>query len=637
MNPVRAHFSSWSERSARWNLRYAILLGASLWLASSYLIVAQSAKPDLSAEDFAEVYTDRYIPPKEDLLLGRTGQNRGKALAYYYLGLSREKAGDIEGALDAFEAAIKTGKSNLNVSHRAAELAGKFGDSDRGREILEESFKLNLDNPAAYSQLSTYLWTYHENKSENREEALSIMEDAAKRFPDNASVYGQLVNLYLRLKNRTKAKEMLSRATSQKSQDANFWLAIAKIAQNVYPKRGSDFPEEVTEIYEKAYRFGKGDLKVQSVVANFFTTAGQLEKARDAWEEIIKRHPEALTARERLASVYQRLGDVDKMIEALTALVGIDPHRVATQRRLGQIFYERDDWANSIKHYMLAFRKEKGEAVEYMIVGHMMMWEDRSEEAVDLLQRGLFHYEDDVRIKIAYGMAHNAIDKHEEAFGIFKETEKLAQDQSRDQYLDASFYFSYGAAAERSEMIPEAEDLFRKSIDMVPPDQEARAAIAYNYLGYMWLENDMNIDEAGQLIIKANELNPGSGAYIDSLGWYYFKKENYEDALVQLLTSAKMLEDEGHPDGVVLDHVGQTYFKLGHNEKAIELLQKAVDLEPKNEEFAERLKEYMEAEKQEAKPLDFLEEALKKEQEKLDEIKAKQEEEAAEAEAAKAT
>ena len=49
-----------------------------------------------------------------------------------------------------------------------------------------------------------------------------------------------------------------------------------------------------------------------------------------------------------------------------------------------------------------------------------------------------------------------------------------------------------------------------------------------NYLGYMWVDIDRNIDEAAELIKKANELDPENAAYIDSLGWLYFRQGKYD-------------------------------------------------------------------------------------------------------------
>jgi Flp pilus assembly protein TadD len=42
----------------------------------------------------------------------------------------------------------------------------------------------------------------------------------------------------------------------------------------------------------------------------------------------------------------------------------------------------------------------------------------------------------------------------------------------------------------------------------------------------MWVDRGENLEEAGDMIKKAVEMEPDNAAFIDSLGWFYFKKEN---------------------------------------------------------------------------------------------------------------
>jgi tetratricopeptide (TPR) repeat protein len=111
----------------------------------------------------------------------------------------------------------------------------------------------------------------------------------------------------------------------------------------------------------------------------------------------------------------------------------------------------------------------------------------------------------------------------------------------------------------------------------------------------------MNIDEAGELIKTAVDLDPDSGAIADSLGWFYFKKGRFEEALKELLRSEMLLEGEGEEaDAVILDHIAQAYYSLGRKEKAIEYMERAAKLEPDKKEYSVRLSQYREA--SESKP-----------------------------------
>ncbi len=591
----------------------AVLVTGLCWLPVTN---AQSQIPSGGEVEFAEASVDRFTPPDPRQKLRPEGRAKSLALTQYYLGLSREKAGDIEGALDSFQKVLEVRPDQLRLAAKAAELAGQFGDSKRGREILEKSFEANRHLPAAYLRLSEFLWTYHDNQRSNRERSLELVEEAAKRFSQNTAIYDRLITLHLARKDRNKAREVLTRALESTSDDPDFWLKMAPVAQKLYPLKQEPAPVLINKIYEKALKLGRGNPDIENKVADYYSFTKQYKLARDLYISIIKERPEELIVREKLARVYRLLGEEDKVLETLIALERINPHRLETQRFLAQIYYQRGEtaeregksaselghWANSIKHYLKAFRITRGQPFEYRLVSTMMLWEDRATEAIDLLKRGQFHYPDDLEIQVDMGRALNAADQYDKAFNLFRETEDLAT-QSQPELLTDAFYFSFGASAERLKKFEEAAKLFRKSIDLVPQNNPQRAAMPYNYLGYMWLEQDMNIEEAGQLIIMANDLNPDSGAYIDSLGWYYFKKGEFQNAVDTLLRAAKIMkEKEDQEDAVVYDHIGQAYFKLGNVNQAVEYLQKAAKLEPENEEFANRLKEYQTAAASQPKP-----------------------------------
>ena len=80
---------------------------------------------------------------------------------------------------------------------------------------------------------------------------------------------------------------------------------------------------------------------------------------------------------------------------------------------------------------------------------------------------------------------------------------------------------------------------FRKAIALYPD-----FADAYNYLGYMLVESDGNLDEAIDLIKRALKIDPENGAYIDSLGWAYFKKGMVVEALRELERAVELEPDE---------------------------------------------------------------------------------------------
>ena len=102
----------------------------------------------------------------------------------------------------------------------------------------------------------------------------------------------------------------------------------------------------------------------------------------------------------------------------------------------------------------------------------------------------------------------------------------------------------------------------------------------------MFSEEGVNLDEAVELAKKALEYEPENGAYIDSLGWAYFKKGMLDDALVEIEHAAKAMPD----DATIADHLGDIYSAKGLADKARAAWKRSLELDPKQEKVTEKLK-----------------------------------------------
>jgi tetratricopeptide (TPR) repeat protein len=132
----------------------------------------------------------------------------------------------------------------------------------------------------------------------------------------------------------------------------------------------------------------------------------------------------------------------------------------------------------------------------------------------------------------------------------------------------AEGYFARGAAYAQAKQSPEAETDLRRAIELNPAHAEA-----LNYLGFLWVDENRNLEEAYSLLKRAHLLAPNNGAITDSVGWAYFRKGDYPTALQYLELAAQ--QEPGTPE--ILSHLADTYFKLGQLEEARKLWQRALD------------------------------------------------------------
>jgi len=127
--------------------------------------------------------------------------------------------------------------------------------------------------------------------------------------------------------------------------------------------------------------------------------------------------------------------------------------------------------------------------------------------------------------------------------------------------------FQYGAMLERQSLHAEAEKVFRQVLSRNPDHGPT-----LNYLGYTLVERGGRLDEAVSLLKRAVALDPYNGAYLDSLGWAYFKLGQLDLAEPHLRAAAEQLPG----DSVVQDHWGDLLAKRGRHVDAVEAWRRAL-------------------------------------------------------------
>jgi tetratricopeptide (TPR) repeat protein len=120
--------------------------------------------------------------------------------------------------------------------------------------------------------------------------------------------------------------------------------------------------------------------------------------------------------------------------------------------------------------------------------------------------------------------------------------------------------FLRGAMYERQKNFDAAEAEFRKVLSVNPDN-----AAALNYLGYMLADRNVRLQEAQDMIKRALAKEPNNGAYLDSMGWVYFRLNKLPEAEEEL---KQALAGMSH-DPTVQDHLGDVYFHEGKIREAI--------------------------------------------------------------------
>lgn len=140
-----------------------------------------------------------------------------------------------------------------------------------------------------------------------------------------------------------------------------------------------------------------------------------------------------------------------------------------------------------------------------------------------------------------------------------------ASDQTRQVIGEAKRILS--SLAGKQGNYDEAVEWLEQVLDEFPGDIGAS-----NDLGYLWVDQGKNLGRGLNMIQAAVAAEPENWAYLDSLGWAYFRLGRNQDAIDQLEKAVALADT---PDPTILDHLGDAYHAAGQKEKARQTWQKA--------------------------------------------------------------
>ncbi len=181
---------------------------------------------------------------------------------------------------------------------------------------------------------------------------------------------------------------------------------------------------------------------------------------------------------------------------------------------------------------------------------------DRIEEAIKILKEMINERSVNSDAAIALADILRINNRFQESIEYYN----LAIDQTREiEKWHWSLFYSRGIVLERTNQWSLAEEDFLKALELQPEQPHV-----LNYLGYSWVEQGINLQRAMTLIKRAVALRPRDGYIVDSLGWAFYRLEQYEEA-VKYLERAVLLRPE---DPIITDHLGDIYWHVGRRVEA---------------------------------------------------------------------
>jgi len=489
-------------------------------------VVRRRAPQDVqSFLTLGRIYLDQNQPQKAAEvfreLINNVPQQR---MAYALLVESLMQSNQPAEAEKALQDILSFDPGSLEARLTLADLQGRRNDSRAVLETLRGAPEEAREDPRLKRQIA---WALYQNG--DLEEALAAVESLAGKDPDSNAL-ALLKGLILAAQGRNdEAAGLLGKVREAQPKDTAVALSLSRVMQ----------------------RAGHRD-EAAGLLSGLAETLERDGKARESQE-----------VRLEAAQVYFDGKEWDKVGEVLKPLLAVQDEAVR-----GPAVLLQADALSKSKRFDEALALLAGEKESAIIAGkraEVLARAGRDTEGGHLFAELAGGGDASA---LAAAQAYQRLDRYQESIPILEKLAAVHPDQAVTGFL-------LGAAYERTGQRDKAVAAFRRVLQ-VEPDFHA----ALNYLGYTFAEAGTNLEEALKLVSRAVALDPDNGAYVDSLGWAYYRLGRPEQARGYLERAAR-LEPE---DATLQEHLGDVYVALGQTERARQAYQRALELEGDNAE-----------------------------------------------------
>jgi predicted Zn-dependent protease len=437
-------------------------------------------------------------------------------------------------------------------------------------------------------------------KSGRKKEAEAIYRSLHEADPADREIAAALIDLYEEEDKLEGALELLEKLKTNDPENAAVGERII-----LDLARAGRFPEaeqRARELVAKRPENRPG----KRLLATVLFERGNIAEGEKILRALIEADPDDPATQRALASELtreRRLDEAKSMYKEMIRTAGEDPHKAeqksAATVELGFIAYLQKDWSEARR--VLGPIAASGTPVHARAARILLASDRDAEDFADGLARAKALAAADAKepewaaavaeFQFRAGDPKAAEAKLEEfansgdlekmmaaadAYARLKRYDaavRIAREASRKFPESTEALFRLGSSQERGGSPAEAERVFLRILEVRPND-----AATQNYLGYMWADQGVQLERAREMLEKAVAREPRNAAYLDSLGWAYFRLGRMEGAEKNLREAYR--REPGDP--TIEEHLGDLEMKLGNVDAAIRHWEKALQLKPED-------------------------------------------------------
>jgi tetratricopeptide (TPR) repeat protein len=514
-------------------------------------------------------------------------------------------ADTINGAIHEFEEIIRIDSTERQSFVMLGRLYQIKGDRDKAAEIYKKLLDLEPDSEEGATALSKL----HMDAG-NYKEASDLLEAFVKGHPESDTAFSTLGEAYSQMQEYAKAAEAYRRAAELDPDDveikkeqaqATFLADDLDTARGLYEQITKAEPDgglallRLGQIYRRQQKFDLSRQNLQKAAQAFPDSVEvqfnivMLDRDQGRLEDALKRANDILKKTEKSNGRYSESEKQNRRIflinqGILNQTLGNYDAAIKTFQDVKTLTNEKDGRVDGLIIETYRTAKNLDKALQYsetvlsdnpdnrqikMVHADIVAEKGKVDDGIKALQQLQKGNDDDLDVMATMVNVYQRAKKFDQAQSVL--TKAIQRFPNEEQV-----YFLQGSLYEKQKKYDDAEKAFRKALDLQKDDPAVM-----NYLGYMFADRGIHLDEAESLIQKAIQTDPTNGAYLDSLGWVYYKQNRFDRAEEYLKKAVIFVNS----DSSIHDHLGDLYFKTKRYDEARAEWTKSLQLSNEPEEI----------------------------------------------------
>lgn len=459
---------------------------------------------------------------------------------------------DLRKAEGELKTAVKLDPGSEEAVTTLAILYGDEGDTAHALQVLSA-----VPDTARSAKLYAALGATYEQRKEYKN-AIDAYKRAIMLDRDNLDAIRGLAENLLNDGQTDASLEQYKVIADANPEDAQSYLRIAEI----YRRQGKY--DQALENLKKADSMVPDSLEVSYNIAAVYEAQGRYDEAAKLLQELVKktekpsetsysqadRNNRAIFI-ERLATVYREQENYQAAVDTFRKMLTLGDENARTgYQNIIDTYREAKQWSQATAVAKEAVQKMPNDRDLRMVLAAQQADTGDPDKPLADVRAMLKGTPEDREVYVRLAIMYTRLKRWTDAEQALDKAEQMATKSEEKEYV----YFLRGDTYQRQKKYDEAEAEFRKVLAITP-----MSAATLNYLGYMNADRGVKLDESLNYIKQALTLEPNSGAYLDSLGWAYFKLGKFELAEESLIKATAHMGS----DPTVQEHLGDLYQKTG--------------------------------------------------------------------------